>query len=202
MARLKIKRGAGKQWVEGKTFRLAEEVRYIQRRAALYDARMVTLGQLLDYLDEHPWQFPQDSEWLNSVQTNARENQELVAGMVGNDGDPIGYYTSLMAVKETAPRDVVYVTEGEGTMAIARTVLDTFYPRHRLDAGTYGSMGLGHGFAIAAAVTGSSAMLSEGIRSLVDTGNGGLMLLGCAGAVSQRMRSIRLDTEKSFTFGH
>jgi hypothetical protein len=47
MGRLKIKRGAGKQRVEGKTFRLAEEVRYIQRRAARYDARIVTLGQLL-----------------------------------------------------------------------------------------------------------------------------------------------------------
>lgn len=47
MGRLKIKRGAGKQWVEGKSLRLAEEVRYIQRRAAQHDGRIVTLGQLL-----------------------------------------------------------------------------------------------------------------------------------------------------------
>jgi hypothetical protein len=52
MARLRIKRGAGKQWVEGKTFRLAEEVRYIQRRAARQDARIVTLGQLLLFSTE------------------------------------------------------------------------------------------------------------------------------------------------------
>ena len=32
-----IKRGAEKQWVEGKTFRLADEVRYMQRRAVLND---------------------------------------------------------------------------------------------------------------------------------------------------------------------
>jgi hypothetical protein len=38
--------------VEGKNFRLAEEVRYIQRRAAQYDARIVTLGQLLLFSTE------------------------------------------------------------------------------------------------------------------------------------------------------
>ena len=42
-----IKRGPGKRIVEGKGFRLADEVRYIQRRAAYYDGRIVTLGQLI-----------------------------------------------------------------------------------------------------------------------------------------------------------
>jgi hypothetical protein len=47
-----IKRGLGKRWVEGKTFRLADEVRYIQRRAANHDSRIVTIGQLLLFSSE------------------------------------------------------------------------------------------------------------------------------------------------------
>ena len=33
--------------MEDKSFRLADEVRYIQRRAADYDSRIVTIGQLI-----------------------------------------------------------------------------------------------------------------------------------------------------------
>ena len=42
-----MKRGLGKQSVEGKGFRLADEVRYIQNKAAEHDGRVVTLGQLI-----------------------------------------------------------------------------------------------------------------------------------------------------------
>lgn len=42
-----MKRGPGKQWVKGKQFRLADEVRYIQNKAAEHDGRVVTLGQLI-----------------------------------------------------------------------------------------------------------------------------------------------------------
>jgi hypothetical protein len=44
--RKKIKAGPGKQWVEGKDFRLAKEIKYIQRRAAEHDGRFVTIGPL------------------------------------------------------------------------------------------------------------------------------------------------------------
>src|SRR5439155_27244650 len=46
-SRKTIKRGPGKRIVEDKSFRLADEVRYIQRRAADYDSRIVTIGQLI-----------------------------------------------------------------------------------------------------------------------------------------------------------
>ncbi len=42
-----VKRGPGRQMVEGSRFRLADEVRYIQRRAAEHDGRIVAVGQLV-----------------------------------------------------------------------------------------------------------------------------------------------------------
>jgi hypothetical protein len=47
-----IGRGSGKRIVEGKSFRLADEVRHIQRRAAEYDGRIVTIGQLVLFSTE------------------------------------------------------------------------------------------------------------------------------------------------------
>src|SRR3954454_19669326 len=47
-----IKRGAGQRKVDGRSFRLADEVRYIQRRAADYNGRVVTRGQLILFSTE------------------------------------------------------------------------------------------------------------------------------------------------------
>ena len=49
------------------------------------------------------------------------------------------------------PDDII-VGEGANTMDIGRTQMPNAEPRHRLDAGSYGTMGVGLGFAIAAAV--------------------------------------------------
>ena len=47
-----IRRGPGQQIVAGKDFRLADEVRYIQRHAANHHGRIVTIGQLVLFSTE------------------------------------------------------------------------------------------------------------------------------------------------------
>jgi len=46
------KRGPGKRTVDGASFRLADEIRYITRRAAEHDGRVVTIGQLTLFSSE------------------------------------------------------------------------------------------------------------------------------------------------------
>ena len=48
----KIRRGPGKQIVDGATFRLLDEIRYIQKRAAENDSRVIALPQLLLFSTE------------------------------------------------------------------------------------------------------------------------------------------------------
>ena len=47
MGSKKIKRGPGKRAIAGKDLDLADEIRYIQRRAAEHDGRWVTVGPLV-----------------------------------------------------------------------------------------------------------------------------------------------------------
>ncbi|XP_032486805.1 2-hydroxyacyl-CoA lyase 1 isoform X2 [Phocoena sinus] len=65
---------------------------------------------------------------------------------------PMNYYTVFYHIQEQLPRDCFVVSEGANTMDIGRTVLQNYLPRHRLDAGTFGTMGVGLGFAIASAL--------------------------------------------------
>ena len=52
MDRKSVKRGPGKRIVEGGSFRLADEVRRIQQRAAEHDGRIITIGQLVLFSTE------------------------------------------------------------------------------------------------------------------------------------------------------
>ena len=75
MNRKKIKRGPGKQRMDGKEFRLAQEIKYIQRRAAQYDARFVTVGQLVFFSTQT------GDAWM-------LDPSDHLAARLARDGDP------------------------------------------------------------------------------------------------------------------
>jgi oxalyl-CoA decarboxylase len=59
--------------------------------------------------------------------------------------------------------DAILVNEGANTLDFARSIIDMYQPRKRLDVGTWGVMGVGMGYAIAAAVeTGKPVLAVEG----------------------------------------
>ena len=114
------------------------------------DARAI-LGQLNAALDAEPWAYPSDTPWRQTLSEAARQNRAAVTAMEQDDSTPLGYYRVLAEIRDQVPRDAILVCEGSNTMDISRTVLPNFGARERLDAGTFGTMGVGLGFAIAAA---------------------------------------------------
>jgi 2-hydroxyacyl-CoA lyase 1 len=66
---------------------------------------------------------------------------------------PMNYYSTLKIVDEAIQQiqgDYIIVSEGANTMDIGRTILNNTKGRQRLDAGSFGTMGVGFGYAIAA----------------------------------------------------
>ena len=75
VGRRTIKRGSARQVVDAKGFRLADEVRYIQDKAANHDGRMVTIGQLILFSTDT------GDAWLLDV-------TDQLAARLARDGDP------------------------------------------------------------------------------------------------------------------
>ncbi|XP_036188557.1 2-hydroxyacyl-CoA lyase 1 isoform X2 [Myotis myotis] len=117
----------------------------------LGDINSVT-KQLLEQFDKTPWQYPPESKWWNTLREKMKSNEAASKELASKKSLPMNYYTVFYHVQEQLPRDCMVVSEGANTMDIGRTVLQNYLPRHRLDAGTFGTMGVGLGFAIAAAI--------------------------------------------------
>jgi 2-hydroxyacyl-CoA lyase 1 len=158
--------GARLNWIMhfGLPPRFAKDVRVIQldisseeigtnvptEVALVGDARAV-VGQLNAALDERPWSYPSETTWRSDLGVEVQRNVSSVEAMLHDDSEPMGYYRVLREIRDALPRDAIICSEGANTMDIGRTVLPNFGARQRLDAGTYGTMGVGLGFAIAAA---------------------------------------------------
>jgi len=105
------------------------------------------------------------SAWTGALDQNKAHNAQKMAANLAADPEPMSFYSALRAVRDVlADRpDIYLVNEGANTLDITRNVLDMHRPRMRLDAGTWGVMGIGMGYAIGAAVsTGQPVLAIEG----------------------------------------
>jgi len=92
------------------------------------------------------------AEWWKTLQGKVSKNKEVIQGYAKDTSVPLNYYAAYAQIKKSMPEDSIVVSEGANTMDTSRSILNHRLPRHRLDAGSFGTMGVGSGFAIAAAV--------------------------------------------------
>ena len=159
--------GARLNWILhfGQPPRFSKDVRIIQldisaeaignnvpTEVALVGDGKAVVGQLNKALGARQWFYPSDTAWHGAIAEKAAANAEAIRPMVEDDSIPTNYYRALKDIREWATEDAIIIGEGANTMDIGRTQLPNVAPRLRLDAGTYGTMGVGMGFAIAAAV--------------------------------------------------
>ena len=110
------------------------------------------------------WKVP-PAQWIGEVSAKVESNVARMAPRLMNNNSPMDYHGALGALRTIVKQrpDAILVNEGANTLDFARSVIDMYQPRKRLDVGTWGVMGIGMGFAIAAAVeTGKPVLAVEG----------------------------------------
>jgi 2-hydroxyacyl-CoA lyase 1 len=117
---------------------------------ALVGDGKAVVGQLNQALQGRQWFYPKETPWRAAISKKSAENAALIAPQIADDSAPGGYYRLLRDVAAWVPKNAIVCSEGASTMDIGRTQLPNFNPRSRLDAGSYGTMGVGLGFVVAA----------------------------------------------------
>jgi oxalyl-CoA decarboxylase len=121
------------------------------------------VSALLEGMDSK-WPSP-PAVWTGAVKAKKEENIAKMAPRLMKNSSPMDYHGALGALRTIIKErpDLILVNEGANTLDLARGVIDMYQPRKRLDVGTWGIMGIGMGFAVAAAVeTGKPVLAVEG----------------------------------------
>ncbi len=108
---------------------------------------------------------PPPAEWLAAVADKKNKNVAKMAETLAKDPKPMNFHSALNVVRDIvkANPDAMLVNEGANALDFTRSIVDMVKPRKRLDVGTWGVMGIGMGFAVAAAVeSGEPVIAIEG----------------------------------------
>lgn len=119
-----------------------------------------SISALLAALPKH--QIKPSPAWLETLATHSQKNIARMATQLQADPHPMNFSSALSAVRDALQGrpETFVVNEGANTLDFARNIIDMFEPRKRLDSGTWGVMGIGMGYAIAAAVVSGKPVLA------------------------------------------
>jgi oxalyl-CoA decarboxylase len=105
------------------------------------------------------------ADWLNAIAERKNRNIAKMAETLAKNPTPMNFHSALNVVRDIikANPDAILVNEGANALDFTRSIVDMYKPRKRLDVGTWGVMGIGMGFSVAAAVvSGGQVIAVEG----------------------------------------
>jgi oxalyl-CoA decarboxylase len=105
------------------------------------------------------------AEWTGAIYDRRDKNMSKMAETLAKNPPVMNFHSALNVIRNVvkANPEAIVVNEGANTLDFARSIVDMYLPRKRLDVGTWGIMGIGMGFSIAAAVvTGKPVIAIEG----------------------------------------
>ncbi len=103
--------------------------------------------------------------WTGAINERKEKAVAKMAQLLLSNSLPMNFHSALGVLKKIIKErpDAILVNEGANTLDFARSIIDMYQPRKRLDVGTWGVMGIGMGYAIAAAIeTGKPVLAVEG----------------------------------------
>ncbi|KAL8211116.1 hypothetical protein R6Q57_005553 [Mikania cordata] len=133
-----------------------EEIKLRKPELGLIGDAKKILKMLNKEIKDDPFCLGRSHPWIEAITNKVKDNVSRMEGQLAKDVVPFNFLTPMRIIRDAiiglgSPAPVV-VSEGANTMDVGRSVLVQMEPRTRLDAGTWGTMGVGLGYCIAAAV--------------------------------------------------
>jgi oxalyl-CoA decarboxylase len=102
------------------------------------------------------------AEWTGAIAERKNKNIAKMAETLAKNPVPMNFHSALNVVRDIvkANPDACLVNEGANALDFTRSIVDMYKPRKRLDVGTWGIMGIGMGFAVAAAVVSGQPVIA------------------------------------------
>ncbi|MCD8339311.1 MAG: oxalyl-CoA decarboxylase, partial [Burkholderiales bacterium] len=150
--------GKGRRWNENVKF-IQVDIDPLEIDNSRYIAAPVvgdiksTMALFLQLLEKNPLKV--DPAWPKLLDQDKEKNTARFAKMTSADTVPMTHYNALGAIKKVTDKypDLYITNEGANALDDCRDIIDMQLPRHRLDCGTWGVMGIALPYAIAAAIT-------------------------------------------------